>query len=72
MIGIALHMHYLRGDILGLVADGVDDDAAAHRAIRTGGARLSSPGDLQFYRLSVRGSYIKAEDRGDYSARANL
>jgi hypothetical protein len=30
MVGVAFHMNYLRGYILGLVADRVYDDATAH------------------------------------------
>src|SRR5207245_1588188 len=47
MIGIALHVDYLRRNVLGLVAERMDDHPAAHRAVGTCGARLGGAGDLQ-------------------------
>ena len=44
MIGIALDVHHLRHDVLRAVADGVNDDAATHRAVRTSAARFVSCG----------------------------
>ncbi len=41
MVGIALDVHHLRDRVLGLVAERVDDDAAADRTIRTGAARFA-------------------------------
>jgi hypothetical protein len=47
----------------------MDDDSAAYRAIRTGGARLGSAGDLEFLRLGVCFLNVKAED-GSYNGSA--
>jgi hypothetical protein len=34
MVGVAFHVDQLRRHVLGAVAQGVDDDAATHRAVR--------------------------------------
>ena len=47
MVGIAFDVDHLGGHVLGPVAEGVNDDAAAHRAIRTSGARFVGAGDFQ-------------------------
>ena len=46
MVGIAFDMDHLGCDVLGLVADGVNDYAAAHRAIGASGASLRGARDL--------------------------
>src|SRR5437879_387772 len=40
MIGIAFDVNHLWSNVLRAIPNGMDDDAAAHRAIRTGAARL--------------------------------
>ena len=61
MIGIAFHVHDLRRNVFRLVADGVNDDAATHRAIRTRATSFSSTIDLQSTRLRVNRTKRKAE-----------
>ena len=56
MIRVAFDVDHLGRDVLGFVADGVDDNAAAHRAIGAGGAGFGGAGDFQFFRLGVGGS----------------
>ena len=63
MVGIAFHMHHLRRHVLGLVADGVDDDSAAHRTIGASAARLCGPRDFQRLRLRVERLHIEPEHR---------
>ena len=62
VVGIAFDVDHLGGDVLGLVAERVDDDAAAHRAIGAGGARLGGARDLQLAELRVGRRQVKAED----------
>src|SRR5882724_2642392 len=62
MIGVALDMDDLSGDILRAVADGVDDSAATHGAIRTSGAGLGGATDLQGAKLRIGGLQIEAEN----------
>src|SRR2546423_13362427 len=46
MVGIAFDVDDLRSDVLGAVADGVDDHAAAYRAVGASGAGFIGPGDF--------------------------
>src|SRR4029077_2228985 len=62
MIGIAFDVDNLRGDVLGAVADGVDDDAATHGAVRTGGASLAGASDLELAQFSVGRLHIEAKN----------
>lgn len=62
VIGIAFHVDDLRRDVLRLVADGVDDDAATHRAIGAGAARLRGTRNLQAPGLRQQGPRIEAEN----------
>jgi hypothetical protein len=64
MIGVALDMHDLRGHVLGSVADGVNNHAAAYGAVRTSGARLIGSRDLEGAELRKRGLQVKSEDSG--------
>src|SRR5579862_1270889 len=64
MIGIALHMDYLRRDVLGAVADRIDQHSAAHRAIGAGGTRFGGARDLQLLELRVCRLKVEAEDGG--------
>src|SRR5215470_11679001 len=47
----------------------MNDDAASDGAIRAGGTRLSSAGNLQFTNFGLRLSEIKAKYGRDYPAR---
>jgi hypothetical protein len=62
MVGITLDVDHLRRDVLGLVAQRVDDDAATHRAIRTCRARFGRSGDLQLAKLGVSGPQVKSKN----------
>ena len=64
MVRIAFNVDYLGSDILGLVAQRVDDHAATYRAIRARRARFRRPGDLQFAKFRVGGPQIKSENGG--------
>jgi len=55
VVGIALDVDDLGGDVLGFVAEGVDNDTAAYRAIGTGGAGLGGAGDFEVAGLGVGG-----------------
>ncbi len=64
MVRVALDVDHLRGDVLGLVAQRVDDHAAAHGAVGAGGTGLGGARDLQLAHLGVGGGEVEAEDRG--------
>src|SRR5260370_33231154 len=64
MIRVALDVHNLWGHVLGAVADGVDNHAAAHRAVGTRRARLIGPGDLQGPKLRIGRLQIEAKHGG--------
>jgi len=68
MIGIAFDVNHLRRNILGLVADGVNENATAHRAVRTRRACLCSARDLQFFQLGESRLKVKSEDSGGNAA----
>ena len=61
MIGIALDVHHLRDRVLGLVPERVNNDAAAHRTIRTGAARFAGARNFQALGLGVDRSQIKSQ-----------
>ena len=61
VIGIALDVHYLRDGVLGLVAERVDDHAAAHGTIRAGAAGFAGAGNFEALRLGVERGEIKSE-----------
>ena len=61
MIGIALDVHHLRDRVLGLVAERVDDHAAAHRTIGTSAAGLAGARNFQVLGLRVDRSEIKSK-----------
>ena len=63
MVRIAFHMHHGGRYILGPVADGVDDDAATHRAVRTSGTGLGGAGNLQFTGLRVGRRKVESKRR---------
>ena len=69
MVRIALDMDHLRSYVLGVIADGVNKDAAAHRAIRTQRASLLSPRNFQLLKLSISRRQVKAEKRDCGSSR---
>ena len=62
MIGISLHVHDGRGDVLGLVPEGVDDDAARDGAVRAGAPRFGGPGDLEL--AHFRPGFFEIEAQG--------
>jgi len=57
----SLDVHHLRGHILRAVADGVDDGAAAHRAVRAGRTRFGRPRDFQRAQLCVGGLQVESK-----------
>src|SRR5579863_669773 len=61
MVRVALDVHHLGNCILRLVSQRVNDDAAAHRTIRTGAARLRGARNFQARRLRVDRSQIKSQ-----------
>jgi hypothetical protein len=62
MIGIAFDVDYLGGDILGAIANRVDDGATADRAVRAGGARFAGTRDFQRAQLGVSGLQVKSKN----------
>jgi hypothetical protein len=64
MIGVALDMDHLRGHILGAVANGVNDGAAADRAVRAGGTRFAGAGNLKYAELGEGGLQIETKNGG--------
>src|SRR5688572_4249458 len=68
MIGIALDMHDRRRHIPGSIAERMDDDAAADRAVRTRRSRLGGPGDLQLAYHGVGGRQVEAEYGSGHAA----
>ena len=63
MIGIAFDVHDRRRDVARLVAERVDDDAAADRAVRAGRSRLGRARDLQLADLGQRRCEIEPQHR---------
>ena len=63
MVGVALDVNHLRRHVLGFVADRVNEDAAAHGAIRTGRSRLGGAGNLELFELRHGGSQIESQER---------
>src|SRR5205807_6309132 len=59
----AFDVHDLRDGVLRLVAKRVDDDAAAHRAVRARAARFARVRDLQRLCLRLQRSDVEAERR---------
>ena len=70
VVRIAFHMHHGGRDVLGPIADGVDDDAATHRAVRTGGTGFGGAGDLQLAGLRIGGRKIESKRRYQSTAGA--
>ena len=64
MVWIALDVHDLRCHVLRSIADGVDDHAAAHRAVGAGGTGLACPSDLQRSQLRLGGTQVEPKDGG--------
>ncbi len=48
MIGIAFHVDHLRGHVLRLVSQGVDNDTTTDGAVRASRSRFCRTRDLQF------------------------
>jgi hypothetical protein len=61
VIGIAFDVDYLRGDVLGLVAESVNDYAATDRAVWAGTPRLSRSGDSKPLCLRVGRREVETE-----------
>jgi len=55
VVGIALDVDDLGGDVLGFVAEGVENDPAAYRALGTGAAGRGGAGDFEVAGLGVGG-----------------
>jgi hypothetical protein len=63
MIGIALDVNHLGRDVLGLVTDRINNDAAAYRAVRAGGSRFGRSGNLELAKLRVGRGKVKPKQR---------
>src|SRR5712692_267740 len=61
MVGITLDVHDRRLHVLGLVAEGVDDDAARHGAVGADAAGLGRARDLQLAHLGLGPGDVEAE-----------
>src|ERR1051326_7093938 len=61
MIGIAFDVDDRGPDIARFVAERMNNDAATHRAVRAGGARLGGARDFQFAHLGVGLREVEAE-----------
>jgi hypothetical protein len=53
MIRVAFDVHHLRSYVLGFVAERMDDNAAANRAISASRSRFDDPRNLQFPGLRI-------------------
>ncbi len=62
MIGIAFDVDYLRRDVLRLIANRIDKNAATYSAIGAGRVRFRGARDLQFAKLRVGRLQIKAKN----------
>src|SRR6266850_1463227 len=58
---IAFHLHHLRGDVLRLVAERVDDHATGDRAVGTGAASLGGARDLELPHFRARFRCVEAD-----------
>src|SRR5271166_2336559 len=67
MIGIALDVDDLRDGVFGLVAEGINDDAAAHGAIWASAAGLTGAGNFEALRLGLQRREIEPQ-RGESRA----
>ncbi len=72
MIWIALHVHHLRGYVLGFVAERVNNDAATDRTIRTRRTRFRSARDFQFLRLRVCVLNVETENGSNHRTCSGL
>ena len=62
MIGVTLDVHHLRRHVLGAVPNGIDNHAAAHRAVRTRRPSLIRPGNLQRPQLRIGRFQVESKD----------
>src|SRR5207249_1032002 len=72
VVRVAFHMHHLRRDILGSVAQGMYDHTAANGAVWTRGPGFGCARNLELPRLSVGRLQIEAERRSDDSTSADF
>src|ERR1051326_4639750 len=63
MIRVTLDVDHLRCDVLGFIANRINNDATAYRTVRTRGSRFRRAGDLQLAQLCVCGCQIEPEER---------
>ena len=63
MIGIALDVNHLGRDVLGLVTDRINNDAAAYRTVRAGGSRFGRSGNLELAKLRISRGEVKPKQR---------
>src|SRR5438552_3794008 len=63
VVRIAFNVYHLGSHDLGFVTQGMDDDPAAHRAVRTDGAGFCSARDLEFPRLRQHRSSVKPKQK---------
>lgn len=73
MVGVALDVNDLGGHVLGLVADRVNNDAAAYRAVRASGSRFGRSGNLELAKVRVgRGEVKPKQSQRRASERGHL
>ena len=63
MVGIALDVNHLGRDVLGLVTDRINNDAAAYRSVRAGGSRFGRSGNLELAKLRVSRGEVEPKQR---------
>jgi hypothetical protein len=64
-------MDYLGCDVLGAIPNGVNNDAAAYRTVRTSGPSLARAGDFQRFELRVGRLKIETEYSGSSSTNSS-
>ena len=63
MVGVALDVDHLRRDILGVIANRINNDATAYRTVRAGGSRFCCARNLELANLRIGWRQIKAKER---------
>jgi len=61
MIGVALDVNDRRRHVLGAITEGVDDDAAGHRAVRARAAGLGRTSNLELAHLGARTLQVESQ-----------
>src|SRR5262249_17659762 len=64
MVGVAFNMDYLRRNVLGLVANGVNDHSAAYRTVGARRTGLARARDLERSKLRVSWGQVETEYGG--------